>query len=129
GDCRPRSFLLLPRAPRGESSFGEWLSLVEHLVRDQGVAGSNPVSPTNLLPRLRWIAAASILAGTAPHDGLVMRAKSSVGTLSPDHPRSSFKWGRSTMNVVPLSSPPLSARMLPPCSSTTCFAMASPRPP
>ena len=25
---------------------GEWLSLVEHLVRDQGVAGSNPVSPT-----------------------------------------------------------------------------------
>src|SRR5207248_7935677 len=23
---------------------GEWLSLVEHLVRDQGVAGSNPVS-------------------------------------------------------------------------------------
>ena len=27
---------------------GEWLSLVEHLVRDQGVAGSNPVSPTNL---------------------------------------------------------------------------------
>ena len=27
---------------------GEWLSLVEHLVRDQGVAGSNPVSPTIL---------------------------------------------------------------------------------
>ena len=27
-------------------SVGEWLSLVEHLVRDQGVAGSNPVSPT-----------------------------------------------------------------------------------
>ena len=26
--------------------LGEWLSLVEHLVRDQGVAGSNPVSPT-----------------------------------------------------------------------------------
>lgn len=23
-----------------------WLSLVEHLVRDQGVAGSNPVIPT-----------------------------------------------------------------------------------
>ena len=26
--------------------FGAWLSLVEHLVRDQGVAGSNPVAPT-----------------------------------------------------------------------------------
>ncbi len=26
---------------------GEWLSLVEHLVRDQGVGGSNPLSPTN----------------------------------------------------------------------------------
>ena len=26
--------------------FGEWLSLVEHLVRDQGVGGSNPLSPT-----------------------------------------------------------------------------------
>ncbi len=29
--------------------FGEWLSLVEHLVRDQGVGGSNPLSPTNYL--------------------------------------------------------------------------------
>src|SRR5271156_2338800 len=27
---------------------GEWLSLVEHLVRDQGVGGSNPLSPTIL---------------------------------------------------------------------------------
>ena len=26
--------------------FGKWLSLVEHLVWDQGVAGSNPVFPT-----------------------------------------------------------------------------------
>ena len=38
--------------PRGSMivSFdlvGEWLSLVEHLVRDQGVGGSNPLSPTN----------------------------------------------------------------------------------
>ncbi len=29
------------------SAVGEWLSLVEHLVRDQGVGGSNPLSPTN----------------------------------------------------------------------------------
>src|SRR4051812_27650977 len=28
---------------------GEWLSLVEHLVRDQGVGGSNPLSPTKIL--------------------------------------------------------------------------------
>lgn len=27
-----------------------WLSLVEHLVRDEGVAGSNPATPTNHLP-------------------------------------------------------------------------------
>ncbi len=26
--------------------YGKWLSLVEHLVWDQGVAGSNPVFPT-----------------------------------------------------------------------------------
>jgi hypothetical protein len=36
---RPKDTLLQPM-------FGEWLSLVEHLVRDQGVGGSNPLSPT-----------------------------------------------------------------------------------
>jgi hypothetical protein len=36
-----------PRRSRG-GSVGEWLSLVEHLVRDQGVGGSNPLSPTNI---------------------------------------------------------------------------------
>ena len=31
-----------------DASFvGTWLSLVEHYVRDVGVAGSNPVVPTN----------------------------------------------------------------------------------
>ena len=34
------------------SHGGEWLSLVEHLVRDQGVGGSNPLSPTILIKRL-----------------------------------------------------------------------------
>src|ERR1700747_241355 len=37
---------------------GEWLSLVEHLVRDQGVGGSNPLSPTkifNVHAGSRWI--------------------------------------------------------------------------
>jgi hypothetical protein len=33
--------------------FGEWLSLVEHLVRDQGVGGSNPLSPTNKINNLQ----------------------------------------------------------------------------
>ena len=40
---------------RGLTSVGEWLSLVEHLVRDQGVGGSNPLSPTNLFKRLQQI--------------------------------------------------------------------------
>ena len=31
---------------------GEWLSLVEHLVRDQGVGGSNPLSPTKILRKI-----------------------------------------------------------------------------
>ena len=33
---------------------GEWLSLVEHLVRDQGVGGSNPLSPTNYFQSFAW---------------------------------------------------------------------------
>ena len=37
-----RGFLSSP-----SNTVGEWLSLVEHLVRDQGVGGSNPLSPTN----------------------------------------------------------------------------------
>jgi hypothetical protein len=31
--------------------IGKWLSLVEYLVWDQGVAGSNPVFPTIYLTR------------------------------------------------------------------------------
>ena len=37
----------LPSGGRHVTPVGEWLSLVEHLVRDQGVGGSNPLSPTN----------------------------------------------------------------------------------
>ena len=36
-------------------SVGEWLSLVEHLVRDQGVGGSNPLSPTIRINHLQAI--------------------------------------------------------------------------
>ena len=42
----PQRYALQPK-------FGEWLSLVEHLVRDQGVGGSNPLSPTNLFNHLQ----------------------------------------------------------------------------
>jgi hypothetical protein len=35
-----------PRRMCFRTHVGEWLSLVEHLVRDQGVGGSNPLSPT-----------------------------------------------------------------------------------
>jgi hypothetical protein len=37
------------------STVGEWLSLVEHLVRDQGVGGSNPLSPTNSFKQLERV--------------------------------------------------------------------------
>ncbi len=33
--------------------YGEWLSLVEHLVRDQGVGGSNPLSPTIYIKQIQ----------------------------------------------------------------------------
>ena len=38
-----------------QQMFGEWLSLVEHLVRDQGVGGSNPLSPTIRINHLHTI--------------------------------------------------------------------------
>ena len=44
----PRRYALQPM-------FGEWLSLVEHLVRDQGVGGSNPLSPTNKINSLQTL--------------------------------------------------------------------------
>jgi hypothetical protein len=45
--CLSPSRHVVPVASVIQSSVGEWLSLVEHLVRDQGVGGSNPLSPTN----------------------------------------------------------------------------------
>src|SRR5262249_52637702 len=35
-----------PRTCAMRQCIGAWLSLVEHLVRDEGVAGSNPAAPT-----------------------------------------------------------------------------------
>ena len=45
--------MAFPAAAR--SIVGEWLSLVEHLVRDQGVGGSNPLSPTIYSQAVHWI--------------------------------------------------------------------------
>jgi hypothetical protein len=45
--CLSSSRHVVPVVAVMQSSVGEWLSLVEHLVRDQGVGGSNPLSPTN----------------------------------------------------------------------------------
>jgi hypothetical protein len=47
----------------GNAKFGEWLSLVEHLVRDQGVGGSNPLSPTNIFNSLHFDRAGSNTLG------------------------------------------------------------------
>jgi hypothetical protein len=41
-----------------------WLSLVEHLVRDEGVAGSNPATPTRLLSSNSDCCAAPAKPGT-----------------------------------------------------------------
>jgi hypothetical protein len=43
-----------PSLVDARNAVGEWLSLVEHLVRDQGVGGSNPLSPTILFKHLNW---------------------------------------------------------------------------
>ena len=37
-----------------ERTIGKWLNLVEHLVWDQGVAGSNPVFPTSYYKHYLW---------------------------------------------------------------------------
>ena len=51
-----RTFDVTCSRMKGLTLVGEWLSLVEHLVRDQGVGGSNPLSPTNLSKYLQRFA-------------------------------------------------------------------------
>ena len=56
-DCAAASSRRSPRATVAAFlafHVGEWLSLVEHLVRDQGVGGSNPLSPTNVFQSLTF---------------------------------------------------------------------------
>src|SRR5580658_9509436 len=69
--CEGSSHRLVPVVAVKQSSVGEWLSLVEHLVRDQGVGGSNPLSPTIFSLALSivytdfWTSVFSTLFGTA----------------------------------------------------------------
>jgi hypothetical protein len=53
--CYNEALPSAPRLARRLFFVGEWLSLVEHLVRDQGVGGSNPLSPTNIYNEIQAI--------------------------------------------------------------------------
>ena len=54
--CNIRKWYRIKRAV----SVGAWLSLVEHLLREQGVGGSNPLAPTiSVLPN-QWGTSASV---------------------------------------------------------------------
>ena len=54
---------LLYKAP---SKVGVWLSLVEHCVRDAGVAGSNPATPTKSVSGVLPAFPDTCKAGKAP---------------------------------------------------------------
>ena len=63
-NLRVRSYSLMLARSRyflSAGTVGEWLSLVEHLVRDQGVGGSNPLSPTIYSQAAHWISEDAIL--------------------------------------------------------------------
>src|SRR5689334_25286995 len=73
GDARRSDRGVAARKRRVLTSVGEWLSLVEHLVRDQGVGGSNPLSPTIIFNYLR-IPDCTILGAGAPFGAPLRRA-------------------------------------------------------
>ena len=80
--------------------FGEWLSLVEHLVRDQGVGGSNPLSPTNVFNHLQT--SGSGPPGVGP-DALALEDSSILG-FSPSLGRKAiYKNIYSKRNLLPLT--------------------------
>ena len=61
-----------------------WLSLVEHLVRDQGVAGSNPVIPIYQKPRGAMLGAFCV--NELSFFGAFSAQKKLVGILHPSRP-------------------------------------------
>jgi hypothetical protein len=60
-----------------------WLSLVEHYVRDVGVVGSNPITPTNSQPR-------RVVSRTGHRDAVAGNPQSQPGKTRPDIAR--FCW-------------------------------------
>jgi 5-deoxy-glucuronate isomerase len=56
---------LTHRSASSSTYVGEWLSLVEHLVRDQGVGGSNPLSPTIYPGKNIFLPASNTQAGAS----------------------------------------------------------------
>ena len=65
----PKVFLVLFSLPKDKtekslfSMLGEWRSPVAHLLWEQRVAGSNPVSPTNILNALYHMSLAALIFG------------------------------------------------------------------
>ena len=52
--------------PTFTTDDGAWLSPVEHLLWEQGVAGSNPAAPTNKIKGLRHYRRSPLLRECAP---------------------------------------------------------------
>ncbi len=77
---------------RALGQVGEWLSLVEHLVRDQGVGGSNPLSPTNLFKYLSCTSGFSVYRdGVDFLDGACFSAfPLAFARALPERPRAQF---------------------------------------
>src|ERR1700752_1352938 len=78
-------FASFPRS----AHVGEWLSLVEHLVRDQGVGGSNPLSPTNYLEGISAVTSPATLVTLSVFSRLCPnlcppRRSTAANTLSSD---------------------------------------------
>jgi hypothetical protein len=63
-----------------------WLSLVEHLVRDEGVAGSNPATPTKNFKDLADLVPTFSLVGprNRPRNGLGAAKKDDLGKVAKD---------------------------------------------
>lgn len=75
-------------------AFGDWRSLVAHFVRDEGVGGSNPLSPTNLeKPAYRLVFAFCGLKRMRTSGGRKVRLKRSERTLRQQRPAGrATKW-------------------------------------
>lgn len=75
-------------------AFGDWRSLVAHFVRDEGVGGSNPLSPTNLeKPAYGLVFAFCGLKRMRTSGGRKVRLKRSERTLRQQRPAGqATKW-------------------------------------